>query len=295
MAQPEETGTPRAGRKASLQDFRAARNLEVAGVKLLRRLPADGSFGELYQRGAPFAHFYALVEGAGTEDEHRRAIEGALTLLWLFKPGAVWVRAYDDPDGRSGFGLSYPMQPKAGGPYELSEDECDRLEAFASYFEGRRGGLTAANVRYLGRALELFGTAIDRRRPEQRLADLVIALEGLLVERGDNLKYKLAVRTALLIGRTDEERLRVFGDMKRAYDLRSAYVHGEEVREDRIGTLPDDVRRYFTNAVVRFLDLPQHSPEGVGEKDRSRRYLDEQALRREVRAPGASYPGWWRP
>jgi hypothetical protein len=181
-----------------------------------------------------------------------------------------------------------------GHVYELSSKECDRFEKFTSHYAGRVDSLTKQNKRYLRLALERFEFAATRNRDYLALTDLVIGLEGLLVEKGSDLNYKLALRTALLTGRSDEERLETFLNMKKAYGFRSDYVHGEDVKPEKIGTLHEDVRRYFANAVVRFIDLPQEQPQSIAENERSRRYLDELALRHET-SLSVDYPDWWKP
>jgi hypothetical protein len=66
------------------------------------------------------------------------------------------------------------------------------------------------------------------------------------------------------VSRSDKERFRVFTDVKKAYGFRSSYVHGEDVKFEKLGTLYEEVRRCFANAIVRFQDLPQDLPKGIG-------------------------------
>lgn len=67
---------------------------------------------------------------------------------------------------------------------------------------------------------------------EDALADLVIAMESLFLsdageakERGE-LRYRLAQRLAFFSANGSYSRRELFGFMKKAYDVRSALVHG---------------------------------------------------------------------
>ncbi len=280
--------------KAILHDFRAERELELAnGVRILRRNPSDDTLADPPFGEPSLADFYALSESGISVEDNELTIEETVVLLWLFKPGPVWLWFFFVTDGGLGFGSEAPLRPPpVDGPYILTAEECDRFERFVSYFAARVASLTKANKRYLRRGLERFENAVIRNREHLALTDLVIALEGLLVEKGSDLTYKLALRTALLTGTSGEERLKVFNDMKKAYSFRSAYVHGDDVKFGQIGALPGEIRRYFANAVIRFLDLPQDQPADVGEDQRSRSYLDRLALGHDGELRIA-YPDWW--
>jgi hypothetical protein len=88
----------------------------------------------------------------------------------------------------------------------------------------------------LGVALRRFNSANERLKDEDRLLDLIIAMEALLL-RGDEqneLGFRFALRGTALI--SDKKiRKEIFSNLKSAYDLRSRIVHGE--REHSINKL----------------------------------------------------------
>jgi hypothetical protein len=47
---------------------------------------------------------------------------------------------------------------------------------------------------------------------------------------------------------SDEERLKIFSDMKKPHYVRSDYVHGGDAKPKKVGSLPEDVRRYRSAA-----------------------------------------------
>lgn len=116
---------------------------------------------------------------------------------------------------------------------------------------------TVSQNLYLKNALHYYYYAINSRRYEEKLIDFMISLEALyLVERLE-LGYRLALRTASLIGRTYDDRTidEVFRDIKTLYNKRSRVVHGDEVEisYDEISNL----KEYTTRSIRIFLPLAQ--------------------------------------
>jgi hypothetical protein len=120
------------------------------------------------------------------------------------------------------------------GPYHFSSAECAELQ--------RLWALThqtsfAAN-KAIALALRRLAFASHRTRPEDRLLDCFIAAEAFYLtdagdvrERGD-LRYRLALRAAVWsVGTLPEWSKRdVFRQMRKGYDVRSAFAHGGSPR-----------------------------------------------------------------
>ena len=77
-----------------------------------------------------------------------------------------------------------------------------------------------------------FNFAYDRRKPEDKLIDLIVALESLLVKENQELSYRLSLRTSFLLGKNNKERKELFCLMKKAYNLRSKIVHGSKYKNE---------------------------------------------------------------
>jgi hypothetical protein len=110
--------------------------------------------------------------------------------------------------------------------YTLSKDEAKDFQRFWTHF--RR----AMSTGVLANAVRRFSYASERDRPDDRLVDLMIAAESLFLggesgpaSRGE-LSYRLSLRAAFFIDSRDYSRRQVFNHMRRAYDNRSAIVHG---------------------------------------------------------------------
>jgi hypothetical protein len=90
---------------------------------------------------------------------------------------------------------------------------------------------------------------------EDRLIDHMIALESLYLGKDQELKYRLAIRAAYLLG-TDKTRKIIFNEIKSAYDLRSTIVHGnKQIAESEIENVVDGTQEYVRKSIRRFLIL----------------------------------------
>lgn len=79
---------------------------------------------------------------------------------------------------------------------------------------------------YIVTAFNKFTDSYKIRREEQNMVDLVIILEAMLGVREDELRRKLALNTAVLIGKNESERNDVFSKIRAAYSMRNSIVHG---------------------------------------------------------------------
>lgn len=81
-------------------------------------------------------------------------------------------------------------------------------------------------------ALRHFNSAYERKNPDDKFLDLMIAYEALFSEpdsKSDSVTYKLALRFSKLLGKNIDEAKLLRTRMKTLYGMRSAIVHGGEV------------------------------------------------------------------
>lgn len=81
-------------------------------------------------------------------------------------------------------------------------------------------------------AMRRLSAAVDGAYAADKLFDAVAGIEGLLVAEQTEVSHKLAERTAIFIGNNADERINLFDNMKKAYDLRSKVAHGAIVADD---------------------------------------------------------------
>jgi hypothetical protein len=109
---------------------------------------------------------------------------------------------------------------------------------------------------------------------EDRLIDQMIAFESLYIGDNKELRYKLALRTAFLLGENKEN---VFDDMKKAYDLRSQIVHGNEpVDKSKLEETIPKTEEYLRQSIRKFLSLLS---QGYSLKKLREKLLDENILK----------------
>lgn len=85
----------------------------------------------------------------------------------------------------------------------------------------------------LAASMRRFAIGWENPFPADALADIIAALEGLLVRGNTEVSYKLRVRTAdFLAYNRPREREKIFKDVRDGYAYRSRVAHGEFVFDD---------------------------------------------------------------
>jgi hypothetical protein len=140
-------------------------------------------------------------------------------------------------------------------PYRLYEVEERQWSAFQQFTRRIESGLSVshgwARIRVAARRLlratflsDQYGDAWAGDDADDVLLQYVFALEALLNTGGEAISEKIALRTALLVGRTDEERIGIRRLVRAAYASRSALVHrGESGGEVDLPQLRNICRR----------------------------------------------------
>lgn len=126
-----------------------------------------------------------------------------------------------------------------GAPYDLPDDSAS---AFVTFYNQ----LLAARRRAPGldAAIRRFGYAAERGRADDKVTDLVIAAESLLLDDSEKTEksFQVSLRLAHSVTLKDAARLDVFRFMRRAYNARSAIVHGGTPRKrDLVGLQGEDL------------------------------------------------------
>lgn len=137
----------------------------------------------------------------------------------------------------------------------LFADEVPGHRELQAYRRRRRRFFEMASSRAkedLAASVRRFAFAWENRLEGDQLADLVSALEALIISRDEaktEIGYKLRVRTGHLLAGNAMERAQITEDLRRAYAYRSRVAHGEFVFDDvaelqaRITGLPSSAAR----------------------------------------------------
>jgi hypothetical protein len=166
-----------------------------------------------------------------------------------------------------------------GGSLELSQDDVSHfLELWHLLEEG------AARFEF---SIRRYNLAFDRRLLADRIVDLVIAAEALLLgdldERGyrGELRFRFALRAAKFIEHTSYSEHEVYRVMRQAYDARSAIVHGGSPDDTRFPDNHSADLPTFINAVEELVRLGLRkalSMKQDGKKMRQPEYWDTLVL-----------------
>jgi hypothetical protein len=150
-----------------------------------------------------------------------------VTALRLFKPGVVGTKftsTYETTwTPKGGVTKIFPnFQAYYGGKvFGLQSSEVESFRKFYHEFK------FIENDPDVAIAVRRFRFYYDRPREEDRLIDSMVAFENLLLPEKLELSLRLATRAANLLGKTPEEKRRVFSLFREAYDVRSSIVHGD--------------------------------------------------------------------
>ncbi|MFG1995330.1 hypothetical protein ACGFJ7_35680 [Actinoplanes sp. NPDC048988] len=185
------------------------------------------------------------------------------------EPGRVVDRVHGDGLGmvENGNGVDEWEEP-GWGPCRPDPDELAEILQVAEKLSARLmlwpdppdGGKKARQhpSNRLRRAAHQFLATVSRlgadrdvlhqRNRAEVIFGYVAALEHLMTGAGEghsDLGRKVAQRTAVLIGRSDEDRLQIRQAIADAYGIRSSVAHGDDPDERHLPTLPRQLHAYL--------------------------------------------------
>lgn len=133
---------------------------------------------------------------------------------------------------------------------DLSSELIDLAKEFPKLFQC----LPDKSQRRFRLAMERYIDADSN--PQYGIVDLVIAFESLLLPGiNSELKFRLAQRTALLIGKNPTDRINIFNMMKKVYNERSRIAHGEKPNKNtnNDSDLLQTAREYLRKVLLSML------------------------------------------
>jgi len=137
---------------------------------------------------------------------------------WHPQPSIGWQAPLYPPHWR-------PFDPR----YVIQESEAREI---ASLYQALSYEL-AKKHRAINVALHRIDRSEEETEPAQRLVDLVIALEALLLpDTREELSFRFSLRGAYFLASDAAQRQRFYEEFKQAYRLRSGIVHGGELPQE---------------------------------------------------------------
>lgn len=151
----------------------------------------------------------------------RLATPGPVAAPWaLLRPEAEFAD-YLVRLGAGGGLVSQPLREVHRGRFELARSQAPLVGELYRHLA------TASSSFALDLALRRLSFSYERTSDEDRLIDYWIAFEALFApDQTAELRYRVSLRIARLLGRTGSEREAIFKRMRQSYDWRSHIVHG---------------------------------------------------------------------
>ncbi len=137
--------------------------------------------------------------------------------------------------------------------YKLRQSDLPKV---ISLFQQIRRWREAGILDGINIALERFHSSYHRS-VEYRIVDQITAFESLYLGHDQELRYRLALRAAFLLGGINKKyRNNIFNFMKKAYKLRSNIVHGNNTPEkDILRPIVIITREFLRQSICKFLFL----------------------------------------
>lgn len=149
-----------------------------------------------------------------------------------------------------GESFSYTYERFRGTDYRVSKDDITEIKNMWNIVKS----LDRRKFSFFKTAIGRFNFAYGRNKDEDRLIDLMIALESLFFkeEERSELGYRISLRTAVFLENEPADRNTIYKTMREAYYLRSRIVHGSNV--DLIKPLTIDGKSLPIHEVVNTIE-----------------------------------------
>jgi hypothetical protein len=146
---------------------------------------------------------------------------GPVTAPWAMLRPPVEFADYLIRLGASGGLVSHPLRDVPRGRFELTATQAPLVPPLYRYLAADSPPAAFAL------ALRRFTSSYQRVSDEDRLIDYWVAFEALYApDQTSELRFRVSLRIARLLGSTRDDRVSLFAAMRRSYDWRSHIVHG---------------------------------------------------------------------
>ena len=193
----------------------------------------------------------------------RKKILDLILILRLYRSGKIGID--DIVISESIFGGRLQMRNPSyevsyGYPsqhYQLREEDGEKIKILSTEYEKIK------KPTFLNNVINRFLSSYTQSTVEDRILDLIISLEALFLPETDELKQKLAIRTALFLETDSIERNWIYNIIRKGYDIRSQIAHGNETsknnffiqnKEISLNEIADLIESYSRKSIKKFID-----------------------------------------
>jgi hypothetical protein len=208
---------------------------------------------------------YRQKQATNYQDE----IENVMNCLRLFRLGSVFsVKTQARPKSILSFGgSSFPLRGRFASNYKypISKQDVPKLAELLDKIKGLlpQAPLTAPAEKAdpTNIALQRYNDALLKPESiESRITSTITCLEALYLKAEERmeLSHRLGQRAATILGLFEFMPLEVYNNLNRAYDVRSTFIHGSLIEEERrkdAGQLAEKTLNYARVSLLLFLQL----------------------------------------
>jgi len=121
------------------------------------------------------------------------------------------------------------LPPNLSEPLVLTEPDKKKLydEIFQN-LKNLRDEYEVDEIRYINSSIRRFGYIYKASDPEDKISDLIIAMDTLLSNDPIEIGVKMSLRVAMLLGDTEKSKQDTQQFIKKCYSKRSEIVHGKK-------------------------------------------------------------------
>ena len=144
--------------------------------------------------------------------------------------GGIYYRNSVDWDVSSTICLRHePVLGKPKMKYRL-ESESYTEKDFKKFINSfSKINFTKDKFVFLGRAIKRFSQAIENENKLDQIVDFITCLESLYSSNEQQLSFRFAMRTAIVLGQTSHQKILIQEFILQIYNLRSKIVHGDKI------------------------------------------------------------------
>ena len=122
-----------------------------------------------------------------------------------------------------------PLQDTPQKKYKLNLNPKSKTKFLNFYNHLSKMNFTKGKFIFLARSINRFSKAKENEEESEQLVDFITCLESLYSSKEQQLSYRFAIRVAMVLGQTPEDKNMLQEFILQTYDLRSKVVHGDEL------------------------------------------------------------------
>ncbi len=181
----------------------------------------------------------------------KQIIKNFVTTFRLLKSGNVEIRLISAVDKEhEKFIEATHLRTFAGTMYEFTDKDIENFQKIYNH-------VSCINDKRILNALERFNLSYHDFRFEDKIIDYIISLESLFNDGRGEIAFKLAYRSARILGLKKYPPDDVFDFMKEAYNRRSNPVHGQKRKSNNEEEFARQLQDYTREILKITIEKPE--------------------------------------